>query len=153
LPFGFTVKLGGWLWSDDEHQRCYQPGVGEVLAATYSTTERWSHAPDPQYPGWHILEGNFKSGDRDFLDLFHLALENATAGDVLVDYVWLEEKLGGNQFGPNLIYKPWMAQHNYFAQRNSYVFDTLLDQAQQHDVYLKVVILEKQDYLLNIFQN
>lgn len=153
LPFGFTVKLGGWLWSDQANQRCYAPGVGEILAASYSNTDQWSHQPDAENPGWQILEGNFNSGDRDFLDLFHLAIENATAGDVLVDMVWLEENLGNEQFGPNVIYKPWMAQHKYFAQRNSYVFDTLLDQAQQAEVYLKVVILEKQDYLLNIFQN
>ncbi len=151
-PFGFTVKLGSWLWSDNERARCYQPGIGEVLATSYSTNEHWSHQADSDNPGWDILEGNFNSADRDFLDLFHLAIENATAGDVLVDYVWLEENVGNGQFGPNLIYKPWMAQHEYFAQRNSYVFDTLLDQAQQADVYLKLVVLEKQDYLLNIFQ-
>ena len=153
FPFGFTVKLGDWLWSDKESARCYAPGVGELLAASYSNTAQWSHQPDPENPGWQMLEGNFNSGDRDFLNLFHLAIENATAGDALVDMVWLEENLGNNQFGPNVIYKPWMAQHKYFAQRNSFVFDTLLEQAQQNDVYLKLVILEKQDYLLNIFQN
>ncbi|MEJ2748203.1 MAG: DUF5060 domain-containing protein, partial [Anaerolineae bacterium] len=104
-PFGFTVKTGGWMWdSSDETQRCYYPGVGTVRAATYSTTSSWSHYPDPDYPGWSILEGHFNSGSDDFINKFYLALENVNAGSVFVDYVWLEEDLGSGQYGPNLIY-------------------------------------------------
>lgn len=151
-PYGFTVKLGDWLWSDNEAERCYAPGVGEVVAATYSTTERWSHGDDPDNPGWQMLEGRFNSGEQDFLHRFHLAIENATAGDVLVDRVWVEAELGSGQFGPNVIDKPWMAQHQYFAQRSSYQFDRVLAAAEEEGIYLKIVILDKQDYLLNIFQ-
>jgi len=151
-PYGFTVKLGDWLWSDNEAERCDTPGVGQVVAASYNTTEQWSHMDDPENPGWQILEGHFRSGEQDFLNLFHLAIENATAGDVLVDMVWLEEEHGDGQFGPNLIDKPWMAQHQYFAQRSSYQFDRVLAAAEQQGIYLKIVVMEKQDYLLNIFQ-
>lgn len=152
-PYGFTVKLGGWLWHDsDEMQRCYTPGTGKVVAATYSTTSDWSHYRDPENPGWKILEGRFNSGSIDFLEKFYLAIENASSGDVFVDYVWLEEDLGHEQYGPNVVYKPWMAYHRYFDQRNSYALDKVLELAKQYNVYLKLVIHEKQDYVLNIFE-
>ncbi len=68
-PYGFTVKLGDWLWSENETERCSAPGVGQLLAASYSNNERWSHADDPENPGWQILEGHFRSGEQDFLNL------------------------------------------------------------------------------------
>lgn len=152
-PFGFTVKIAGWLWNNnDETKRCSYPGTGTVVAATYSTTEKWHHYADPENGGWSILEGNLNSGDNDFLDRLYLTIENATAGNVFVDYVWLEEVKGNEEYGPNIVYKPWMAQHFYFDQRNSYAFDKVLDFAKQNDVYLKLVILEKSDYLLNIHE-
>jgi hypothetical protein len=151
-PFGFTVKVGGWLWGEDESQRCYSPGTGTLLAATYNESDEWSHYPDEDSPGWQILEGRFNSGERDFFDLFYLAIENASAGHLFVDYVWLEEALANDEYGPNVIYKPWMAPHQYFAQRSSYIMDQTVELAKEHDIYLKLVILEKQDYVLNIFE-
>lgn len=152
-PFGFTVKRGGWLWDDsDITKRCYYPNTGTLLAASYSTTANWSHAPDPEHSGWEILEGRFNSGKSDFIDQLYLAIENAASGNVFVDYVWLEEDLGNGQFGPNVVYKPWMAFHQYFDQRDAFAFDQALTLAEQYDLYLKLVVLEKQDYLLNIFE-
>ncbi len=152
-PYGFTVKLGGWLWDEtDESKRCYAPDTGTLLAATYSTAANWQHYADPDNAGWQILEGTFNSGNTDFLDKFYLALENVTAGNVFVDYVWVEKDLGNGQYGPNLIYKPWMAPHLYFDQRESYAFDQVLELARQYNIYFKPVILEKHDYALNIFE-
>lgn len=152
-PYGFAVKTGGWLWHEaDETRRCYYPDTGTILAATHYTADNWSLYPDPENPGWQILEGRFNSGDTDFLDDLYLAIENATSGYVFVDYVWLEEDLGNGQYGPNVIYKPWMAHHLYFDQRNSYVFDKTLNRAERYGIYFKLVILEKNDYVLNIFE-
>ncbi|MCB9078316.1 MAG: hypothetical protein H6631_12025 [Anaerolineaceae bacterium] len=151
--YGFALKTGGWLWDNtDERRRCYHPEAGQLLAASYQDTPDWSHYPDPQHAGWQILEGHFNSGDRDFLGYLYLVLENATAGNALVDYLWLEEDLGGNEYGPNVVYRPWMAQHQYFEQRNSFVFDKVVEQAAENNLYLKLVVLEKNDYLLNIFE-
>jgi hypothetical protein len=152
-PYGFAVKVGGWLWDEaDETLRCYYPDAGTLLAASYSTTDNWSHYPDPENEGWQILEGRFNSEDRDFLGNLYLAIENASSGHVLVDYVWLEEDLGDGEYGPNVIHKPWMAFHQYFDQRNSYAFDRVLDLAAKYGIYLKLVILEKNDFILNIFE-
>ncbi len=152
-PYGFTVKLGGWLWDEnDETYRCDYPGVGETVAASYGTENLPASYPDPDHPGWEILEGHFNSGDGNFLDLVYLAIENASAGNVFVDQVWLEEKLGEGEYGPNIFRNSRMATHQYFSQHGSYLFDQTLALAEKYDLYLKLVILEKQDYVLSIFE-
>ncbi len=151
-PYGLTAKLGGWLWDeDDESQRCYAPGSGEVVAASYGETAVWTHFPDPENQGWELLEGVFNSGQRDFIDFFYLALENARSGSALVDHVWLEEVLDDGVHGPNVLPQPWMAQHQYFDQRGSFAFDETLALAETYDLYFKLVILEKNDLSLNLF--
>lgn len=152
-PYGFAVKTGGWLWhATDESQRCYYPGTGTLLASDHHAGDGWSGYPDPDYPDWQILEGRFNSGGSDFLANLYLVIENASSGHVFIDYVWLEEDLGNGQYGPNVISRPWMAHHLYFDQRNSYLFDKTLDLAERYGIYLKLVILEKKDYALSIFE-
>jgi len=136
-PYGFVVKTGGWLWDDGNY--CHNPGVGTVV------TPHQSQATS----GWQILEGTLRSGESDFLPNFFLVLDNLNAGNVYVDYVWIEESLSNGQYGPNLVSKPWMAHHLYMEQRNSFAFDKLLDLATQNNIYLRPVILEKNDRLFN----
>jgi hypothetical protein len=159
-PMGFAIKEGGWLWPNNETGRCYYPGTGTVLAATYNTTgnEPWTNYPDPQHPGWRILEGTFNSGSKDFLNYLYLAIENTVStdgdnasGHVFVDEVSIQENLGSGAFGPNVIYKGSMAHHTYINQRNAYAFDKVLDLARQYDIYLKPVMNEKNDYVFLIF--
>ncbi|MEJ2749455.1 MAG: hypothetical protein P8183_16355, partial [Anaerolineae bacterium] len=45
-----------------------------------------------------------------------------------------------------------MAQQYYFDQRDSFALDKVIDLAAQYDIYLKLVVLEKQDYVLNIYE-
>lgn len=131
--YGFTAKTGGWLW--DEGKYCQDPGAGTLLT-THQTDDT---------DGWKILEGTLNSGDNDFLPNFFLVLENADAGTVYVDYVWIQEDLGNGQYGPNIISKPWMAHHLYMEQRNSYAFDQVVELAEQNGIYLRPVIHEKND--------
>lgn len=153
-PVGFVVKSSETpLWLN-ESVSCYYPGAGTVLAATYPG-DSWTSYPDPEYPGWNIIEGTFNSGERDFINFLYLAIENAksedpgkSAGHVFVDHVWIEEELGQDQFGPNVVYKPWMAHHLYINQRDAYAFDRVLELVEEHDVYLKAVMLDKNDYIL-----
>lgn len=136
-PFGFVAKTGGWLWDQDNY--CKDPGVGTAV------TPHQSQATE----NWQILEGTLNSGNSDFLPNFFLVLDNVTAGKVYIDYVWIEEVLGDGQFGANIVSKPWMSQHLYMEQRNSFAFDKLLELARQNDIYLRPVILEKNDWLFN----
>lgn len=150
-PFGFTVKTGGWLWDEQNaRQRCYAPGTGTVLAATYDGGN-WSHAPDPDYEGWSLLDGRFRTGSEDFIDRFYLALENVTGGHVFVDSVWLEEVLPDGRYGPNLIHRPWMAHHQQFDQARAFELDQALILAEANDIYFKLVVMEKNDYSLSVF--
>ncbi len=134
---GFVAKTGGWLWGPGEN--CDDPGSGDVV-----TSYQANNTSD-----WEILESTLTTGNSDYLPNFYLALENVLAGSVYIDHIWLEEDLGNNLFGPNIIPKPWMAHHLYFEQRNSYAFDKVLNLAEENGIYLRPVILEKNDFIFN----
>lgn len=136
-PYGFVAKMGAWLWDGEDY--CYDPGTGSVVTSyvSSSTTD------------WSVLEGAWNSGANDFLPNFYLTLENVTGGHAYIDFVSIEEDLGDGQFGPNIVSKPWMAQHLYMEQRNSYAFDKVLDLAAEYDIYLRPVILEKNEWVAN----
>jgi len=136
-PYGFVAKVGGWLWDDGNY--CYNSGTGTVVTPYQSDTT----------PDWTILQGSWNSGANDFLPNFYLVLENVNGGHAYIDYVSIEEDLGNGQFGPNIISKPWMAHHLYMEQRNSYAFDMLLELAEQYDIYLRPVVLEKNEWVAN----
>jgi len=158
-PSGLAVKTGGWMWNNAVAETapaacvdcCYSPDTGTVRAASYDRPgDSWSRAPDPQNPGWEIMTGTFTAGPAEnFTGYLYLALENVAGGHAFVDHVWLEEDKGGGQFGPNVVYKPWMDHHKYINQRSAYAFDKTLAMAEAHDVYLKTVVMEKNDGLLN----
>jgi hypothetical protein len=144
-PYGFVAKTGDWLW-DNEY--CYNPGTGEVVAATY-TGQGWRSFSDPVDPSWMILEGELNTGYNHFLPNFYLALENVISGIVYIDNVRIEEIKNGGQYGSNIVSKPSMAHHLYFEQRNSYAFDKLLEMAADYDIFLRPVILEKNEWISN----
>jgi hypothetical protein len=147
-PYGLTAKTGGsynggWLYDDQNGAVCDDPGYG-VVVSSYASQNSYG-LPD----AWRILEGNWNSGNANFLPYFYLAMENVNSGRAFIDYVWIEEDLGGGNFGPNIVAKPWMSHHLYFEQRNSYAFDQVLDLAHQYGIYLRPVILEKNEWILN----
>lgn len=138
-PYGFVVKTGGWLWGAGTS--CADAGVGTVVSAYQSSNTA----------GWETLEGHLNTSNRDFLPNVYLVTENMSAGRAYVDYVWIQEDLGNGQYGPNIVSQPRMAHHLYFDQRQSYAFDQVLELARQSNVYLKPVILEKNEWILNHF--
>lgn len=136
-PFGLVAKTGGWL--SGAGNNCQDPGQGTLVTP---------HQPK-SISGWKVLEGSFMTGEREFLPNFFLTLENVTAGNAYIDYVWIEEVLGNGGYSPNIVSKPWMAHHLYMEQRNSYAFDKLVELSRKYGVYLKVVIQEKNDWIFN----
>ena len=144
-PYGFVAKMGDWLWGSEY---CYDSGTGDVIAATYADPN-WHSYPDLVDPSWMILEGTFDSQQNSFLPNFYLALENVSAGRVYVDHVSIQEVTNNQQLGPNIVSKPSMAHHLYFEQRNSYAFDKLLEMADENEIYLRPVILEKNEWISN----
>jgi hypothetical protein len=158
-PFGIVLKEAGWLWHEtDETKRCYYPGTGTVLAASYNQSQSY---PDPQNPGWHYLETTYQSGSKDFMNGFlYISLENlqdpngtnlgtssnrSSGGHAFIDKVYMEEVLPGNQYGVNILDRPYMDHHYYINQRDAKALDMVMELAEQNEVYLKPVILEKND--------
>ena len=135
--FGLVAKTGGWLWGQGNY--CQDHGSGEVV-----TPYRYEDSTD-----WQILEGSLTTGDTNFLPYFYLVLENVTQGTAFIDTVWIDEDLGNGQYGPNILPKPWMAHHLYMEQRNSYAFDKVLDLAERDGIYIRPVIMEKNDWIFN----
>ena len=137
-PYGFVVKTGGWLWGPEY---CNEPGTGSVV----------SPYQNQNTGGWQILEGRLNSGEKDFLPNLYFVMENVDQGKAFIDYIWIEEDLGDGYFGPNIVSKPWMAHHLYMEQRNSYAFDKVVELAEMYDIYLRPVIMEKNDWIFQRF--
>jgi uncharacterized repeat protein (TIGR01451 family) len=140
-PYGLVAKIGGWLWHDiDETRRCYYPGTGNQYLTPFQSEDT---------SDWQILEGYFNAGDKDFMDRLYIVLENVSEGVAYIDRISIQEDLGDGNYGANIIQKPDFDHHLYFDQRNSYAFDKVVELAQQNGVYLRPVILEKNDWIFN----
>ncbi|HXK59423.1 MAG TPA: DUF5060 domain-containing protein [Acidobacteriota bacterium] len=138
LPHGLVAKLSSWGWSrNDETKRCTEPGFGTVV------TEYGRNNTDD----WQWLEGSFESQDSDFLDYFYIALENVSSGTAYIDHVSICEELANGEPGPNIVSKPSADLHRYVDQRNAYAFDRVLDLAEANGVYLRLVVMEKMDWV------
>jgi hypothetical protein len=150
---GFVLKMqnpadGNW------HRNCYDAGAGNSTGMVISP-----YAGNAADEAW--LEGTWNSGNNDFLPPFYMALENVNATNpangripaVYVSYVEIRQVLSdGTLTGPNIVAKPSMEHHKYFEQRFSYAFDRILEVARQQGVYLKVVVLEKDEDILSQLQ-
>ena len=127
--FGFVAKLEpGW------HSDCYEPGSGTVVTGYGSNNSSWGY-----------IEGVWNSGSNNFLPRLYMGLENVTQGRVYVDSVSLKEDLGNGQYGPELMIEPSMEYELYFPQEESYTLDKLVALAEQDGVYLKLVLMDKND--------
>jgi len=133
-PYGFVVKLGEWLGT-----ACAEPdGLPPLTPYVTGNTD------------WQVVEGTITTGDSQrFLDNLYLILENATGGTVYVDEVILQEDLGSGSTGQNVIRKPRMNFHAYFDPMRAWDWDYVLDRAAEQGIYLKIVILEKNDWIYN----
>jgi len=134
-PYGFVVKVGDWLGQD-----CASPNTGTLVTSYVADTGG----------AWQIITGSLTTAaNQYFLGNLYLALVNTTRGAVYVDEVWLEEKTGPDSYGPNVLPKPKVNVHTYFDPVRSWQWDRVLDEATARGVYLKLVVLEKNDWIFN----
>jgi hypothetical protein len=152
-PFGFAIKRSADELASpiDACNDSTRSGVS-TIAASYNPSQVQN---DPANPNWKLLEGTYNTGTNDFFGYLYLTFDNVKstngdliAGQVFVDQVWLEEA-SCNLNCANLVYKPDMDMHLYVNQRDAYSFDKLLDLSNKYGIYLKAVMLEKND---RIFQ-
>lgn len=73
------------------------------------------------------------------------SLENVVQGMAFVEAVSLREDLGGGELGPEMMLRPSMAHHLYVPEERAYALDKIVALAEQHGVYLKLVVMEKDD--------
>jgi len=78
-----------------------------------------------------------------------IGLGNISSGDVYIDRVYLGEDLGGGKTGPNVLFKGQLNYHLYCDQIASWLYDRFFEEAAEHNVYIKPVILEKNDPIYN----
>jgi hypothetical protein len=129
-PYGAAVKLMGW------------PEVGQ----TGSTAALIAHT-NGDTP-WHIASADFTASS-DFIPNIVLVLENTTGGAAYVDEVALQEVLAGGAPGPQLLRGAQFNSHLAFDAVRSAGLDAILAEASARGLYFKLVISEKNEYLLN----
>lgn len=129
-PYGATVKLLGW------------PEPGNTGSAPAIVAHVNGDTP------WHVAEGEFVA-DSNTLPNLALILENTTGGAAYVDEVGLYEVLGDGALGPQLLRGPRFNSHLTFDPRRAAGMDIILAEAEARGKYLKLVISEKNEYLLN----
>jgi hypothetical protein len=130
--FGFVVKQGDWLGTD-----CDKAGKGTSLTQ-----------PVIGSTGWVTLTGTYRTrSDQYWLGDLYLARQNASGGKVYIDEVhfWRD----GDSSRADLIHNPYANSHLHFDPMNAAKWDEYVEAAEQHGVYLKLVIDEKNEWIRN----
>jgi len=138
--YGFIVRKAGWLgdtcWNPVENSK----SPGRRLLNTYVKSTN----------GWTTVTSTFTTGANEyFLDNLYLILENTTGGDVYVDEVSIRELVNGSPSGAEVLRKNRFAYHLYFDQQPSWQWDYLFQRAEQGEVTIRPVVLEKNDWIAN----
>jgi len=139
-PYGGTIKLTGWLNNPQSDTMTYPSIVG------------YANGDTP----WHVSEGTFvASGDYPMANGMEgyvtIARENATGGAVYVDEIGLYEDLGNGNLGPELLRDPNFNTIFAFDDHRAAGLDAILTAADTQGKYLKLVISEKDEFLINHF--
>jgi hypothetical protein len=129
--YGLVGKIGG-----DWEVNCYEPDTSRVVTNYGRDTDDWG-----------TIEGTWNSGDNNFLPRIYLGLENVNQGSVYITSISLQEQLGNGQLGPEIIKEPSMEYELYFPEKSAYALDKIVSLAEEYDIYLKLVIMEKNDMI------
>ncbi|MBI2596056.1 hypothetical protein HYW46_04975 [Candidatus Daviesbacteria bacterium] len=176
-PSGLVAKVSGWLDAPltNPNNNCAKAGSGTDI--TPHVTQVSSKDANGNWQ-WQILEGTIDPsliGTKNFLGRIYLSMDNIDhltvpapgVGEIIwVDRIEIREDLGDNlcaaasgsgapfdlsngKCGTNIMTAPWSSYNQYYNQRFSLSFDKALELAHQNNVYLKLVILEKNEYIQN----
>jgi hypothetical protein len=129
-PHGVTVKFTDW------------PEPGQT--ASIPTVISHVNGDTP----WHVAWADFVA-EENFIPNVTLILENATGGAAHVDEVGVYEVLADGTLGPQLLRTPRFNSHLTFDPRRGAGLEVILAEAAARGIYFKLVISEKQEFLLN----
>ncbi len=115
---------------------CSEPEAGSVV------TSYGGNSAD-----WQTVKGLWTSGEHAFLPRLSVGLENVTAGWAQVKSISLKEVLPDGRLGPEVLDEPSMQYDAYFRERSLLAMDRYLELAERYGLFLKVVLMEKNDHL------
>jgi hypothetical protein len=129
-PYGLTAKLTGWP----------EPGQTDIFPALI-----------PHVNGdtpWHGAEADIVA-TADLLPNLSWILENTTGGAGYVDEVALYEVLGGGGLGSQLLRNPRFNSQLTFDPLRGAGMDAIFAEANARGLYYKLVISEKNEFILS----
>jgi chitodextrinase len=129
-PYGVCLKFTGW------------PEPGQTGNLPVLVPHVAGDTP------WHLAYADF-TATSDYLPNLAVILENTTAGRAFVDEVALHELLPDGSLGPQLLLTPRFNAHLTFDLRRSASVDAVLEEAARLGITLRLVVSEKQEFLLN----
>ncbi len=128
---GFVIKTGDWL-----EKRCEQAGEGRPLTQPLSGSSNWTE-----------VSGALRTAPgQTRLDFLYLARQSGS-GTALVDEVRLYEENDALQ--RNLLADGRADAHLVFEPAAAARWDAIIQSAEEHGVYLKLVIDEKNEWIRN----
>ncbi len=128
--YGFVIKQGDWL-----DKSCADSGTGTRITQPVNGSTDWVE-----------VSGQYTTGsDQSWLNYLYLARENASGGQVYIDEVRVWKADDPNQV--NLLRQPYANAHLHFDPMNAAAWDAYIQSAEQHGVYLKLVIDEKNEWI------
>lgn len=133
---GFSIKLAGWGGTEITNLNVGERIYGPITGST----------------DWILAIADYTSGNTETrLPNVYSVLEGNVTGEVFIDMITLQEIYSDGSLSDNIMSKWSTNPHYYMDPIRPMYFDYLIDQATNKNVHFKVVILEKDDYLLNRF--
>ena len=130
--YGFVIKQGGWLGTD-----CVKPGTGINITTPITGSVDWT-----------TVTGTYTTGSSDYwLGNLYLTRENASAGQVYIDEVHMYR--ASDPMKVDVLRQPYANSVEHFDPMNAAQWDLYIQSAEQHGVYLKLVIDEKNEWIRN----
>lgn len=131
---GLVMKTGGWLGEE-----AIEPGVGNVISNYLKGSQNWVY-----------LIGNYVSEPWETtFPNFYIVLEDVVSGEAFIDEVTIQEVRADGSLSGNILTKSSANAHYYLDPIECRYFDFLIEKASEQNVYLKIPILEKNDWMLN----
>lgn len=132
LPYGACLKFTGW------------PVLGQTGALPVLVSHVFGDTP------WHLGFADFTATTHRLSNLAAI-LENTTGGAAYIDELAVHELLAGGALGPQLLRSPRANSHLTFDPRRGEGLDHALAAAEAADTQFRLVVSEKQEWLLDHF--
>lgn len=116
--------------------KCYEPSDGAVLTG---------YGRDSS--GLNVIEGIWHSRNRSFLPHVYVALENVTQGEAYIHSISMRELFQDGRSGQEILRESSMEYDLVIPDFEPYALDRYLELAEKHDIYLKLVLMDKNDPL------